>query len=647
MVYQMSFDNNQWQIDEVQDKKINKEVNTSLFWFNKNNRSSINISFIIYHYRSMSEDDLMQTLSTLCKQEYMPEGTQIEYIILLDGISLDELPLIKNIVCKRQDTTVVETNKKFTGAGLMWNAGLNIASGEKICVTWTGVYWLKDSLFHLNRILTQEDVDAAYGQVRYEINDKVHSFEMIQPGQYEANSAWVQSLNCIPLCYTLFERDLILKLQGFYTDTALCRIADWEFMLRACSIASLKQLKGTPIPAKMSLCNLYKSLKFNESLDELIRFSLRDTLDHANKKSTSSMLSEEISTKIKQVRNKKNKPIKIGIVSDLKESTQVQLCLLNYFSYLKKQVTWRWFHEPSIKPTELKGYDIIFFVRSRTNQGVKAAQYCFKKDIKTVYIIDDNWFWATETYPQLEDQIGVHTNAYQNFLLFISTVDYILVYNDLLEQDMRRFNNSVIKFPANVDLRHFNTKPTKDDNHIIRIGFAGSNSKLPFFDPVFKALHRIMKRYEKVHLYFKGLNLPETFDLYTSRIQSTPYIFDYHKYAKELAQANCHIMISPLSNTRYINSKCPNKYLEITAAGATGIYSRNKLYEGIITNGYNGLIVENEEEQWFNAFEQLINNPTFRKEMYMHALSEIQKQYNTKELVSRFNELLNQIVYRY
>lgn len=641
--YLMAQDNNQWIKKEKNEDIIDQNEKTQFFWFDKKNDEKANISFIIYHYKSMTEDELIQTLATLCKQEHIHNNITIEYIILLDGVHLDELRLVKNIICKRQDTIVVETNKKLTGAGLMWNMGLKIAAGYKICFIWTGIYWLKDSLYHLNRIIDNEDADGAYGQVKYEADNPSYSFNMVQPGQFEAHNGWVQSINCIPLGYTLFKKSLIDQLKGFYQDQALCRIVDWEFMLRASAVATLKQLKGTPIPAKMSLCNVYKQIKFNETLDELVRFGLSDSIMNANKKIKPSFLNKEISTQIQKSRNKKNL-IKIGIVSDLKESTQVQLCLLNYFNYLKKQVSWRRFNEKTIKPNELKGYDLIFFVRSRTDQGIKAAQYCYKKDIKTVYIIDDNWLWATETYPQLADQIGVHTSFYQNFLLFIATVDHILVYNDLLEQDMRRFNSEVINFPVNVNLQHFSVKRIKEDEQTIRIGYAGSNSKLPFFDPAFRALERIMQQYAQVHLYFKGIDLPEIFNNFGSRVQCSPYVFDYHKYAKELAQAQCHIMISPLINTRYINSKCPNKYLEITAAGATGIYSKNHLYERVITHGYNGLIVDNEEEQWFNAFEQLINDPSLRKEMYIHALDEVRENYNTKILVPKFNDVLNKII---
>lgn len=642
-LYQISLENHLWKVEERMEFCQAEKEDKPLFWFNKRNNEPIHISIILYHYKAMSEDELIQTISALSKQEHIPNYINTEYIILLDSIHLDDLTLVKNIIAKRQDIIIVETNVKFAGAGLMWNAGLHIASGEKICFTWTGLYWLKDSLYHLNRIIDQENVDGAYGQVKYTGNQSSYSFDVLHSGQLEAHSAWIQTLNCIPLGYTLLKRTLVEQLHGFYHDSALSRIVDWEFMLRASVIGTLKQLRGTPIQAKQSLINVYKNVKFNETVDEIIRFGLKDSVIKAGKKTTPSMLEENISNNIQKTLNKKNKPLKIGIISDLKESTQVQLCLLNYFEYLKKQVSWRWFNEQFIKPSELKGYDLIFFVRSRTDQGVKAAQFCYKKDIKTVYIIDDNWFWATETYPQLSEQIGIHTSAYQNFLFFIATVDHILVYNDLLEQDMRRFNNAVINFPVNVNFKYFTTKKIKQDDHTIRIGYAGSNSKLPFFEPVFRALERIMQQYEHVHLYFKGINLPESFKVFESRIQYAPYVFDYQKYAKELAEARCDIMISPLINTRYINSKCPNKYLEITAAGATGIYSKNQLYERIITDGYNGLIVDNKEEEWLIAFEKLINDPSLRKEMYIHALDDINENYNTKVLVPKFKQLLKQV----
>lgn len=644
VLYRMWYKYNQWIIEEKTEDIAQEQKGTTLFRYSKNNSEPVDISFILYHYRSLSEDELIQTLSSLCKQEHLPDEIKIEYIILLDGVHLEELTLLKNIISKRPDTIIVETSTEFAGAGLMWNAGLQIASGQKICFTWTGMYWLRDSLFHLNRILEHEDADGAYGQVRYEVKSSHYSFDVLQPGQLEAHRAWIQSMNIIPLGYTLFKRNVLEHLKGFYCHPAMSGIVDWEFMLRASSFFNLKQLKGTPIPAKMSLCSLYKSIKFNVTMDELIRYMMKYSATNSSGKITDALLNEDISEKIQKIRHKKDKPLEIGIISDLKEMTQVQLCLLNYFEYLKHKINWRLFNEKTINPTELKGYDLVFFVRSRTDESIKAAQYCFKKDIKTVYILDDNWFWATETYPQLSDQIGVHTSFFQNFLLLITTVDYLLVYNDLLERDLRRYNNAVYNFPINVDLSHFKAKQKKETDKTVRIGYAGSNSKLPFFDPVFRALDKIMERYEFVNLYFKGIELPETFNRYQDRIECSPYIFDYRKYAKKLAEAHCHIMISPLGNTRYINSKCPNKYLEITASGAAGIYSKNELYEKTITDGYNGLLIDNEEEGWLYALEKLINDPSLRKEIQLNALDEVRKKYDTKVLVKRFYELLTEMI---
>ena len=47
----------------------------------------------------------------------------------------------------------------------------------------------------------------------------------------------------------------------------------------------------------------------------------------------------------------------------------------------------------------------------------------------------------------------------------------------------------------------------------------------------------------------------------------------YDGYIRQIRQAAPDILVAPLGNTRTAQSKAPTKYLEITAAGAAGVYT--------------------------------------------------------------------------
>ncbi|PKM50475.1 MAG: hypothetical protein CVV02_11080 [Firmicutes bacterium HGW-Firmicutes-7] len=641
-LYQMSQSDYDFIVEFANSRENEKQTNESLFWFERKKYVKVDVSFIIYHYKGMCEEELILTLETLYNQEHLPNDFEVEIIIMLDGVRLKDLEYLNNNIDKKQNTIIVDTNIGFAGPGLMWNAGNYISRGKKVCFTWTGVYWQKDSLMNLNNSLKDENCDGVYGQVKFETSNK-NACDLGYVGQFEAYSGWLQGSNLIPLCYCLFKRGLVEKLKGFYTDTTICRIVDWEFVLRASTIAAgrLKALKGTPLFARVSLCNVHSDLKFNESIDDIIRFGLRNSVAYSRKKRiTNKILNQSFLKSINAAKEGKNKPYKIGIVSDMNDSTQVQVYLLNFFEKLSKKVSWRKFHEQNLNISELNGYDLIFFVRSRSEQAVKAAQFCYKKDINTVYILDENWICETETYPELKAQRGINTSFYQNFILLISTMDYVLLYNDLLWQDVSEYTNQIILLSYNINLEFFKKRNIKNNSNNIRIGYVGSNSILPFCDPAFNALKRIMDKYEEVNLYFHGMVLPEIFEKYSNRITMKSYEVDYAKYTKDLSEAHCDIMVSPLGNTRYLNSKCPYKYLDITAAGAVGIYTNTELYNNLIINEENGLIIENEEEQWFFALESLICDSTLREKLLSNAKEEVITVYETKAVLPMFIQLL-------
>ncbi|PKM94134.1 MAG: hypothetical protein CVU84_11780 [Firmicutes bacterium HGW-Firmicutes-1] len=639
-LYQLVQRDHEFIIDFAKSREANEQQNESLFWFESNKNVDVDVSFIIYHYKDMSEVELILTLSALCKQEYLPIDFVVEIIIMLDGIRLKDLVLLGDIISNRQDIVIVDSNTNFVGPGLMWNVGSYISRGKKICFTWTGVYWLKDSLFRLNNIIEDEGFDGAYGQVKFEITK-----ELNHVGQFEANPAWVQGANMIPLCYCLLSRGLVEKLKGFYADIALCRIVDWEFMLRVSAISRLKAFDAAPIIGRVALCNVHSNLKFKESMDEIIRFGLNESIMFSYKKRiTKKVLNQSFSKKIRAAKERENKLYKIGIISDLNERSQIQFSLLGFFEKLSKIISWRKFNESTLKISELKNYDLIFFVRSRTEQAVKAAQYCFKKDIMTAYILDDNWISDTEIYPQQENHIEMDTSFYDNFILLISTMDYVVIYNDLLWQGVRDYNNQVILFPVNINLDYFKRRKKKNNPTNIRIGYTDRNFELQYFDPIFKAVERIMDKYKEVNLYLKGVELPVAFNKYGNRVSLSAYEPDYLKYCKDIAEAYCDIMLCPLENNKYNKSKCQNMYLESTAAGAVGIYTDHESNKEFIINEYNGLMIENEEEKWFLAIERLIVDDKLRIDLLSNSRKDINFSYNTNVALPRFKQLLKMML---
>ena len=110
-----------------------------------------------------------------------------------------------------------------------------------------------------------------------------------------------------------------------------------------------------------------------------------------------------------------------------------------------------------------------------------------------------------------------------------------------------------------------------------RVGYAGS---LRREDSAFAALFDLACTRDDFDVFVMSGSIPDRLKaLPHGRLVYHPYVFGYRRYAQTLCEARPDVLLGPLSGTRTDASKCPNKYLEITAAGAAGIYSRTAPYE--------------------------------------------------------------------
>ncbi len=605
------------------------------------------LSFLLYHPKSLEEDELLLTIDTYQKQQYLDPFTTLEIIILLDGLKLESLPILEHVTLPRDTRlVVVEGGEDFKGPGALWNEGFKIAVGQLIAFTWTGAKWFLDTSVHLVRMIKAGGVDCAYSRAIYKIPMANGSLQSLLVGEKNLSLHFLSFIPSMPLNYMLIKSQVIRELGGFCEDREFARIADWEFMLRLFHNYRSESLLGSYMLLEKRLQDIDYGYDFHYSWDELVRGFINKVNKELNGLKPEEMVDK--TTHLSQINFEDTKGIKVGIISGLLENAQVQIEVLNYLEELEKTmlITWRHFIENQTLPEELEGYDVLFFIRSRTNEALELAKYCYKKKIKTVYIIDDNWFYATETYPQLASQLGKDTIYYKIFMLLLTTVDYVITYNDLLYQDTKRYNHNVFKLPPNVNLAHFYRPEKVQGDSKIRIGFTGSTSKLQHFPAAFKALYRIMSEYPEVWLYFKGISLPSEFEPFKERIVETPYSPNYREYAKEVSNWRYDIMISPLDETRYTNSKCPCKYFDAAAVGAAGIYATTALMRQVVKSGKTGLLIENKEEDWYEALKKLIMEPHLREELAKNARVDVEQNYDIKVVTPYFRLFLEKVLER-
>jgi len=79
------------------------------------------------------------------------------------------------------------------------------------------------------------------------------------------------------------------------------------------------------------------------------------------------------------------------------------------------------------------------------------------------------------------------------------------------------------------------------------------------------------------------------------------------------------IAVSPLKDTPFNRCKSDIKFLDYSAIGAAGIYSRIPAYESSVRHLETGWLAENEVEAWVEALERLLSDDSLRMQLAQNA----------------------------
>jgi len=88
--------------------------------------------------------------------------------------------------------------------------------------------------------------------------------------------------------------------------------------------------------------------------------------------------------------------------------------------------------------------------------------------------------------------------------------------------------------------------------------------------------------------------------------------------------------LAPLFDTPYNNGKSWIKFLDAAAVGAVGIYSNRAPYTEIVDHGVNGLLANDNPEDWQYCLSYLLENPDKARTMAKNALQTAQAKGNYK-----------------
>lgn len=303
----------------------------------------------------------------------------------------------------------------------------------------------------------------------------------------------------------------------------------------------------------------------------------------------------------------------------------------------KGKVNYQFVPAQKINSTYLNWADIVVFVRSEGVMELYAARLAKKHNKHCVYVLDDDLFNVPlymSSGPYYAKEI-----IKENIRNIMSLCDTFLTTSpNLMKKYGDGFKNKfLIAEPS------LNIIDKKEDNEKIRIGFAGSIDRTQDINQILEgALSRIIEKYgDKVEIEFFGAK-PDLVNKY--RLKHIPYSNSYKKYTEIVSERNWDIGLAPMPLTDFHIYKYFNKYVEYSSFGIASVFTKCEPYTFGVKDGITGLLVNNNENEWFKALERLINDSELRKKISNNCLKDAKDNYSLDKLAKDYYE---KIMYGY
>ncbi|TPI40620.1 glycosyltransferase family 4 protein [Mesorhizobium sp. B3-1-6] len=266
---------------------------------------------------------------------------------------------------------------------------------------------------------------------------------------------------------------------------------------------------------------------------------------------------------------------------------------------------------------------IPMFVRCGDPLVLSWAQLLVDANRSYIYYIDDN-FWRIRG----ESPLAVyyrHPLVRKSLQFAVSHAETVIVNSPELATFVSRFNTRVAILPAFFDFSLIEGV-AQSASEEIRIGFAGSPSRVDDLDLIAPLIEPVLERFPKALFEFAGV-LPRGIAA-GARVRFFPHTGDYATYIRFQASRNWAIGLAPLLDHEANRGKTDNKYREYGACHIAGVYSNIPPYRNVVRNNETGILIENTTESWLKAISVLIESPEMRKKIENMAFKYIKNQYD-------------------
>ncbi len=240
-----------------------------------------------------------------------------------------------------------------------------------------------------------------------------------------------------------------------------------------------------------------------------------------------------------------------------------------------------------------------------------------RRSIKIILLLDDNLL-DLNIFSELPFlyKIKIFINIYCYKFFFNLFINQIWVTNKLLGEKVKQKipNNNINIQLLKLD---YNQKyPLKKSYKIAYLGTSSHTKELYWLKTLFEKLQQqrndcLIEIYvnKKWRNYFRSV----------PRIKMS-YPLDWETFFFDTTTGKVDIVLNPIFKSNFNNFRSPTKFFDITRLEAVGIYSNLKPFRGFINHNHDGILLDNNIDDWIEKISFLLDNSDVREKLFLNAL---------------------------
>lgn len=279
---------------------------------------------------------------------------------------------------------------------------------------------------------------------------------------------------------------------------------------------------------------------------------------------------------------------------------------------------------------DIEWCDVLCLVRPNHPSFAKVAKLAKNHGICVIFFLDDDLLHLPKEHADMRwRRKGLKQAAYYSDIV-VSSSPYICDSYGRIANTKRRIviDTAVSKQDIKQHLPH--------KGRIKLVYAAGLAHKKMFDQFILPILVNLDNKYgDQISLSFMGVHP----DLNMQDYKMPIYYIDslpLAEYRKRIEDENFDIGLAPLITNDFTKCKYFNKFIEYAMFGIVGIYSRTEPYTFVVRDRENGLLCDNNPDDWFNALSIAIENKDLIENCRVESYLTLERRFDEETISKNF-----------